>query len=109
MKSLKLLRIPGVLLGFGAFVFLAPSSRAQQEIDPQNFDQVEASPAPAKAKNPPRAMKTIAAHPAGQPSETTGKATLRPAAERKPQNAQQLEAVAVPAKRKSKNRERDNN
>src|SRR5260370_6998272 len=51
MKSFSLLKLPVMLvLGGGAMLVLAPSSRAQAEIAPDHYDAVEALSAPAKPK-----------------------------------------------------------
>src|SRR6266852_5525082 len=51
MKSFSLLKLPVMLvLGTGAMLVLAPSSRAQAEIAPDHYDAVEAFSAPAKPK-----------------------------------------------------------
>src|SRR5229473_2348107 len=51
MKSFSLLKIPVMLvLGAGAMLVLAPSSRAQAEIAPDHYDTVEALSASPKPK-----------------------------------------------------------
>src|SRR5260370_16764032 len=51
MKSFSLLKLPVMLvLGAGAMLVLAPSSRAQAEIAPDHYDAVEALSASANPK-----------------------------------------------------------
>ncbi len=51
MKSFSLLKLPVILvLGAGAMLVLAPSSRAQAEIAPDHYDTVEALSASPKPK-----------------------------------------------------------
>lgn len=38
MKSFSLLKIPMVLLGFGALILFTPSCKAQSEVSPDHFD-----------------------------------------------------------------------
>lgn len=38
MKSFRLLKIPMLLAGLGAALFLAPSCKAQSEVSPDHFD-----------------------------------------------------------------------
>jgi hypothetical protein len=101
MKLLKTFRIPMLLGAFGAFLFFAPSSHAQ-ECDPQHFDD-SAPSAPAKEQAAPKKATTKQA--AFQTSNGS-KATLRPAASRQPRN-QNSAAMVVSQKQALKKPESD--
>ena len=111
MNPLKTLRLPLILVGFGATLFFAPSGRAQQDTNPEFFDVREATPAPAKApasakaKSLPAALKPAAIQVGTGKSKNNAKATLRPRASREPQTAQTHEAAVLPTKRELKRRE----
>ena len=104
MKLLTTLRISVLFVGFGAILWFAPPCRAQQETDPQSFDSIPASEAPAKPKSQPVAKKATS----GQRTKNAATATVQPALARQAQDSQPSEAVAIPAKRTSKKREQDN-
>ena len=95
MKSFSLLKIPVMLvLGAGAMLVLAPSSRAQAEIAPDHYDTVEALSAPAKPK---AHVKQASANLAQEQRKGELVLTPAPAADA---NSQRRELVAVQDKRK---------
>ena len=59
MKLFSLLKIPTIVLGFGALVFFAPTCKAQSEVSPDHFDGTDPweiaarKPVAAKAKPTP--------------------------------------------------------
>jgi hypothetical protein len=67
MKFVKALKVPVILLGFGAALALSPACKAQAEVAPDNYDNAESlaarQPAPqnlaaAGAKQTPPASQT---------------------------------------------------
>jgi hypothetical protein len=56
VKSFSLLKIPVLLVGFGALLFFAPACKAQSEVNPDHFDGTDPwevaarRPVTAKAK-----------------------------------------------------------
>ncbi len=63
MKAFSSLKIPMMLiLGAGAMLVLAPSSRAQAEIAPDHYDAVEAPSTAAKPKAVPAHAKQASAN-----------------------------------------------
>jgi hypothetical protein len=100
---MKILRIPALLLGFGAILIFAPASRAQQEMDPQSFDNPDVSP--AKKKTQPAPKKLASAQQTSKRAGSAKKATVQPASARQSQDVHAQEAVAIPEKRNSKKRE----
>jgi len=96
MKSFSLLKLPVMLvLGTGAMLVLAPSSRAQAEIAPDHYDAVEAFSAPAKPK---AHVKQASANLTQE--QRKGEPVLTPASAGDA-NSQRRELVAVQDKRKA--------
>ncbi len=91
MKSFSLLKIPMILLGLGAILVFAPSSRAQAEVSPDHYDAIADVSAPAKPKN-------LTAQ-RGHSGDLV--ARLRPAAANNLPGSQQRDVVAVQDKRKA--------
>ena len=102
MKSLKTLRIPLLFGAFGAFLFFAPTSRAQ-ECDPQHFED-SVAPAPAKQHAAPKKATTKQA---ALQSSNGNKAMLQPAASRQSRQGQNSVAVVVSEKQALKKPESD--
>ena len=95
MKSFSLLKLPVILvLGAGAMLVLAPSSRAQAEIAPDHYDTVEALSASPKPK---AHAKQASANLAQEQRKGELVLTPAPAADA---NSQRRELVAVQDKRK---------
>ncbi len=95
MKSFSLLKIPVMLvLGAGAMLVLAPSSRAQAEIAPDHYDAVEALSA---SPRPKAHAKQASANLAQEQRKGELVLTPAPAADA---NSQRRELVAVQDKRK---------
>lgn len=95
MKSFSLFKLPVMLvLGTGAMLVLAPSSRAQAEIAPDHYDTVEALSASPKPK---AHFKQASANLAQEQRKRELVLTPAPAADA---NSQRQELVAVQDKRK---------
>lgn len=93
MKSFSLLKLPVMLvLGTGAMLVLAPSSRAQAEIAPDHYDTVEALSASPKPKAHAKQASANLAQ-----EQRKGELVLTPASAA---NSQRRELVAVQDKRK---------
>ncbi len=96
MKLFFMFRIPIVLLGFGAVLVLAPSSRAQSEIAPDHFDGNDSWAAEAVSKAPAPKAK--------QPSAAIQAQTKKSGAHAAANNVsgpQRAELVAIQDKRKT--------
>ncbi len=101
MKLFSLLKIPTIVLGFGALVVLAPTCKAQSEVSPDHFDGTDSweiaarKPVAAKAKATP----AIGSYQA-QNRKTGSGATLQLASARELSKSLPHNAVAVEDKRK---------
>lgn len=102
MKSFGMLRISMIVLGFAAAVLIAPQCRAQSDVNPDHFDGTDSWQAAALAKVHVPKINHALAGAAGQAlnGNTSGLATIRPAAAPSMPNSQAPEVVAVQAKRK---------
>ena len=101
MKSFSLLKIPVLLLGFGALLFFAPACKAQSEVSPDHFDGTDAWEVAARRSVTAR-TKTGAA-PASylaQNKKAGSAASLQLAAAREVQSPAHRNAVVVQDKRK---------
>ena len=112
MKSFSMLKMAVTLLGFGAVLVLAPSCRAQSEINPDHFDGSDSwevaarTPAPhaetsRASRNQQAENKQAQSKPAG------GSSTFQLAAERQSSAPQPHDAVAIQDKRKPSARKPD--
>jgi hypothetical protein len=106
MKSLGMLLISMIVLGFATAMFVAPQCRAQSEIDPDHFDGTDSWQAAALAKVHVPKTNRASAGAAGQAlnGNTSGHATRRFAAARNLPNSQAREVVAVEDRRKASTR-----
>ncbi len=103
MKSLGMLRISIIALGFAAAGLIAPQCRAQFEIDPDHFDGNDPwqTVAVAKVHVPKTNRASAGARGHALNGKSSGHVTLRSAATRNVPNAQGPEVVAVQNKRKA--------
>lgn len=60
MKPFTLLKIPMVLVGFGALVIFAPSCKAQSEVSPDHFDGTDTWEVGARKPIAPKAKAATA-------------------------------------------------
>jgi hypothetical protein len=101
MKPFSLLKIPVLLAGFGALLFLAPACKAQSEISPDHFDGTDAweiaarKPVAQKLKPTPERASYQA-----QNKKADAGVSLKLAAVREASNASHDNAVAIPDKPK---------
>jgi hypothetical protein len=102
MKSFGMLRISMIVLGFAAAALIAPQCRAQSDINPDHFDGTDSWQAAALVKVHIPKANHASVGVAGQAlnGNTSGLATLRPAAALNMSDSQAPEVVAVQAKRK---------
>jgi hypothetical protein len=101
MKPFSLLKIPVLLTGFGALLFLAPACKAQSEISPDHFDGTDAWEIAARKPVAQRlkAAPERASYQAQNKKADSG-ADVKLAAVREASNASHDNAVAIPDKRK---------
>jgi hypothetical protein len=110
MKPFSLLRLPAVLLGFGAVLILSPACKAQ-EVSPDRFDGSDSwvaaaqKPAPA-AKAKPAATTHSISQVQNKKADSGPKVEL--AAAREVSKATKHEAVAIQDTRKTAPRKPDN-
>jgi hypothetical protein len=111
MKPFSLLKLPALLLGFGAVLILTPSCKAQSEVNPDHFDGTDSWAATAKrpvslptAKQAPKHANLQA-----QNRKATSGPTVQPAAEREVSEPARPEVVAIQDKRKTAVRKADKN
>lgn len=97
MKALRPLKLYIGLLGFGAALILAPSSRAQSEVAPDHFDVNETvqAPLPKIRQSSPAAVSSARTRAAGSHTTARLAAPAAASASRRP------EVVAVEDKRKT--------
>ena len=101
MKPFSLLKLPTLLLGFGALLFCSPACKAQSEVSPDHFDGTDTwetaarKPVIAKAK-PASAISSQQA----QSKMTDSSASLHLASAREFSKSTPHNAVAVQDKRK---------
>jgi len=108
VKLFSLLKIPTIVLGFGALVFFAPTCKAQSEVSPDHFDGTDPweiaarKPVAAKAK-PTSATGSYQA----QNKKTGSGASLQIASARELSKSTPHNLVAVQDKRKVAARKSD--
>jgi hypothetical protein len=95
MKAFRLLKIPALLLGLGALLFLTPTCKAQSEVSPDHFDGTDTWE--KTARKPTLANGSVQA----QNAKTVSGASLQLAAARNLLNATQHNPVAIEDKRKT--------
>lgn len=101
MKPFSLLKIPVLLAGFGALLFLTPACKAQSEVSPDHFDGTDSWEVAARKPVAPKA-KAAAAHNSyqAQNKESASNASLKLAAARDTSNPARHSAVAIQDKPK---------
>ncbi len=101
MKPFSLLKIPVLLAGLGALLFLAPACKAQSEVSPDHFDGTDSWEAAARKTVAPNA-KAAAQHNSYQAQNTKAgsSASLKLAAVRDTSNPARQSAVAIQDKPK---------
>jgi len=102
MKWFGLLKIPVLLLGFGALALFAPACKAQSEVSPDHFDgtdpwEIAARKPVAPTAKSPKATGSYQA----QNKKAGSSASLQLAAVREVSKPSPGKAVAVPDKRKT--------
>jgi len=108
MKPFSLLKIPVVLLGFGALVLFAPSCKAQSEISPDHFDGTDPWEIAARKPVAPKSKAATATGSYQAQNKKPGPAaTVQLAAARELSKPAPHDAVAVQDKRKTAARKPD--
>ena len=99
MKPFSLLKIPVLVVGFGALLFFVPACKAQSEMTPDHFDGTDPWETAARR---PVAAKTGAAQAThqAQNKKTGSDATLQLASARELSKSMPYNAEAVQDKRK---------
>jgi hypothetical protein len=101
VKPFSLLKIPVLVVGFGALLFFAPGCKAQSEVSPDHFDGTDAwemaAQRPVTAKIKPG---QVADSQQAQNKKAGSGASLQLAAAREVPNPANRNAVAVQDKRK---------
>ena len=108
MKPFSLLKIPVLVAGFGALLFLAPACKAQSEVNPDHFDGTD--PWEIAARRPVAAKTKTGAAPAAylaQNKKAGSGANLQLAAVRETSAPANHNAVVVRDKRKPAVRQPD--
>lgn len=110
MKPFSLLRLPVILLGFGAVLVLSPACRAQ-EVSPDRFDGSDSWVAAAqKAVPAAKAKPTATSHSSlqAQNKKADSGPKVELAAAREVSKPTKREVVGIPDKRKTAPRKPDN-
>jgi hypothetical protein len=108
VKPFSLLKIPVLVVGFGALLFFAPACKAQSEVTPDHFDGTD--PWEIAARKPVAAKTKTGAVPASyqaQNKEAGSGANLQLAAVRETSTPANHNAVVVGDKRKPTVRQPD--
>jgi hypothetical protein len=108
VKPFSLLKIPVVVVGFGALLFFAPACKAQSEVSPDHFDGTD--PWEMAARKPVTARTKTGATPASyqaQNKKAGSGANLQLTAVRETSTPANHNAVIVRDKRKSALRQLD--
>jgi hypothetical protein len=108
VKSFSLLKIPVLVVGFGALLFFAPACKAQSEVSPDHFDGTDAWEMAARRPVTPevKAVQASASYQAENKKAGSG-VNLQLAAARELPNPANHNAVAVREKRKPAVRQPD--
>jgi hypothetical protein len=106
MKSFGMLKMAVALLGFGAVLLIAPSCRAQSEINPDHFDGSDSWEVAARTPAPHAVTSRASRNQQAQGKQARSKpasasSTFQLAAERQSSAPQRHDAVATPDKRKA--------
>jgi hypothetical protein len=101
MKSFSLLKIPTLLVGFGALLLFSPTCKAQSEVSPDHFDGTDPWEIAARKPAVPKSMQATATGSYQAQNRKAGSgANLQFAAVREVSNPSPRKAVAVQDKRK---------
>ena len=102
LKPFSLLKIPVLLLGFGALLFFSPNCKAQSEINPDHFDGTDTweiaarKPVTSRIKPAPVLVSYQAKN-----KKAGSRSGLQLAAARHPLDLMSHDAVAIQDKRKT--------
>lgn len=107
MKLFSVLKLPMMLLGLGAGLFLAPTCKAQSEVSPDHFDGTDPWETVAGKPIAPQSKSAPANSYQAQNKKTGSSATLQMASEREVTKSVSHNAVAVQDKRKATARKND--
>jgi hypothetical protein len=101
VKSFSLLKIPVLVVGFGALLFFAPACKAQSEVSPDHFDGTDTWEIAARQSVTPKVKPgpTSGSYQA-ENKKAGAAASLQLAAAREVQSSAHRNAVAVQDKRK---------
>ncbi len=101
MKLFSLLKIPTIVVGFGALLFFAPNCKAQSEVSPDHFDGTDPWEIAARKPVAAKAKPTLATGSYQAQNKKTGlSASLQLASARELSKSTPHSAVAVQDKRK---------
>ncbi len=101
MKLFSLLKIPTIVVGFGALLFLAPTCKAQSEVSPDHFDGTDPWEIAARKPVASKAKPALATGSYQAQNKKTGLgANLQLASAREVSKPTPRDAVAVQDKRK---------
>jgi hypothetical protein len=101
MKSFSLLKIPTLLVGFGALLLFSPTCKAQSEVSPDHFDGTDPWEIAARKPVAPKTKQAIATGSSQAQNKKAGSgASLQLAAVREVSKSSPRKAVAVQDKRK---------
>jgi hypothetical protein len=106
MKPFSFLKIPALLVGFGALLLFAPTCKAQSEVSPDHFDGTDPWEIAARKPVAPRSKPASGSYQA-QNMKTSSSASLQLAAVRDLSNSTHHKAVAIQDKRKMAVRKSD--
>lgn len=108
MKPFRLLKIPTLLLGFGALMLFAPSCKAQSDVSPDHFDGTDSWEIAARTPVAPKIKLTKATNTyLAENRKNADSAKLQFAAVREVSKSSPRDAVAVQDKRKVAVRKQD--
>jgi hypothetical protein len=104
MKSFSLLKIPMMMLGFGAVLLLTPACRAQSEISPDHFDGTDSWESALAQKNASIKNQQLKNPLLVQAQKPGSGPTMKLAAQREASQPARQDAVAIQDKRKAASR-----
>jgi len=107
MKSFGMLKLPLMLVGFGAALLLAPSCKAQSEVNPDHFDGTDSWEIVARKPNASKIKSVPVNSYQAQNKKTGSGASLQLASEREATKSPSHNAVALQDKRKVTARKSD--
>ena len=108
MKPFSLLKIPMILVGFGAVLLLAPACKAQSEVSPDHFDGTDSWEIAARTPVATRTKPTTTTTSYQAKNKKAGPgASMQLAAVREVTKTPSRNAVALQDKRKTATRKSD--